>query len=198
MKRQDELFIDKVNTALLKDGKCVEDLLKVRTDEEGKHKETLYKAFTRYYKDQEDKVFVVGGVSFTYKEMLHYMELTDRPARSRHLPLPITVGLDDIQTALRSGGYPSWTELSFVEKQDALWEMGFAVKYVDDDLDIAKYYIDRKMYRGMDNKARSGLVVVGTERTDKEWLRSGFASSDALTYTKDVELAKDLRLIAGM
>jgi|TARA_R110000851_G_scaffold130486_1_gene264130 hypothetical protein len=204
MNKENEKFLDKINNALLSAGKCAEDIVTPKMKGETP-RETMAQAFLRRYEGREAETFTFGKVKVSHADLLHYMELIARPTRNRNFSICHMMGLEDITTLLHVGGYPLWGDLprNSVEdgspsKEEALWNLGFAVKHTEEDTEAAHFYIERKMYRGLDNRVRSGLVVVGTERTDKEWLSSGQASVEAHTFDRDYEVAKDLQMIAGM
>lgn len=85
---------------------------------------------------------------------------------------------------------PGWNELTDIEKEDMLWQLGFNVKDYN-------YVIDIGCYRWNSNKVECGEIVYCQERTDKEWLsliiNGCHIASDEALYHKDKDTLEVLR-----
>jgi len=203
MNKAERARLNKVKDTLLQEllklELCVDDILKPKGGVEGgKPREKMLAAFRRKYIHLEGKEVELEPIptKFQYADLEYVFRGMDFMPASRHLSLAKTLSLSDIQTALKMAGMSKWKDLSPEEKLDVLWSMGLAVKFSDnptDDEDASRFYTERKHHRNVNNKVDYGLCITANERTDEEWKKSPHASYEAKIFTKDVELAKELR-----
>lgn len=209
-------FLDKEHNrlmkALLSESKSLEDVFTVKDrDREGKGKKPLVAALKRHLIEvekstsganlrtvkrvvQEGDSVPVCGENFSYEvltALFHKYDLQRAP--ERYLRVPLRLSLHEIENVLKRAGMPRWSRLG-VNKEDTqakqeelLYTLGMDAKAPN------RKYVDRVLYRDeKTNKLEYGLVIIGEERTDKEWRASGFASQEAILYTEDHTLAKEL------
>lgn len=140
----------------------------------------------------ERSAMVIGQTTVDYEDIYDYCKYLDTPPDERNIPLAKRIPLAYIEDHLKTVN-KSWGSLPYSEKMDMLFDLGLAVKQSEENMDIAsKYYVNMENYRGRDNKVHVGLVIVGSERIDKAWVKSGYASDDAILYTRDGGLASEL------
>lgn len=185
---------DKINISLLNAGMVAEQL--VRYDNNGDETATLSQRFS--LQKQGVPVIEIGEDSYTNRQIYDYLKEIEKDSQYADLPLCKMVSLTDIQEGLRAIGEKPWSKLSQDDKEGILWDLGLAVKrapivMVDGkDADSSRYFTRKGRHINMHGKEVYGIVISATERTDVEWLNSGYASDDAKLFTKDNELARDL------
>ena len=64
----------------------------------------------------------------------------------------------------------------------------------NNDMDIT---LCQGLHRSVNNSVNDGYFFVGKERLDKTWLRSGFATQEAILHTTDDSLTAELQRMAG-
>lgn len=129
------------------------------------------------------------GTLFDTEAVWHWCESIDAPARVYALTLPKIVSMSDIESDLKRYLNKQWKDLSYNEKLDVLYEYGLSVKGGEES---SKYIIKRQIHRTRDNKLTDGLVVIASERLDKEWINTPMASFEAKVFTSDGGLSRDL------
>lgn len=191
--------------ALLASGQCLEDVFKVKESERtSKGNKPLVHALKRHVietsRNGEGSKFnvtkrvvkagdmiPVGNQYFLYEDLLGLFNRYDKYTTTRRLNVPLRLSLYDIEQKLPLIGLPNWGKLDLDVKESLLFSLGM------DCREPNKFYIDRVQYRSeTTNKLEYGLVVIGEERVDKEWRDSGYASQEAILYTEDLNLRKDL------
>lgn len=202
MNKNNDKIVSAVFDALLSAGMTFDELITPNAlYEEGTKNEVLADVFKRKRKDKSD--VQVGAKFFTYEDVLTVCEEVDKPARNHNMQLACIRSMEDVHTYCDVKGYPKWSALSYEKKLDVLWDLGLAVKYEEEgvmgeDEEVSKYFISNKQHRKFDNSIVRGLCVTATERTDRAWKDSGYATQEAMIYTKDHELAKDLAQMGRM
>lgn len=183
-KLERDFSIQAVSNKLLEHNISMDDIVLVKTDE------SFTEALERINPDKND--MHIGSDKVEYAAIYNYCRYMDTPPDERNIPLAKRIPLQYIEDYLAKEG-KSWRKLKYDEKLDMLFDLGLAVKQSDENMDIAtKYYVNMENYRGQDRKVHMGLVIVSSERIDKAWLNSGYASEDAILYTKDGSLAAEL------
>ena len=129
------------------------------------------------------------GTMFSKEDVGYWCEHIDAPASVYALTLPKIISMSDIESDLKRYLNKNWRELSYDEKLDVLYEYGLSVKGGEES---SKYFIKRQIHRTRDNKLTDGLVVIASERLDKEWLNTPMASFEAKIFTSDGGLSRDL------
>jgi len=215
--KEREMTVQKVMKALLAASVSLEDVLKPKQGNGTTSKDESFSiALQRlskqckrvgningqYYvdKDKGTVFFKVGEDLLSENTLMVACREMDKPPKQRLIPLPLRYSLFEIEECLSKLGKPAFGKMSYAEKIEVLWGLGMAVypehpEYPNGSMSC-KYFVNRETYRGVDNKVEHGLVIVGSERIDSEWLNSGFASDAAILYTDDTELAKDLAEMA--
>lgn len=72
--------------------------------------------------------------------------------------------------------------------------MDIAAKNDIEEIDIELHH---GLHRSLDKSIQEDYFFIGVERLDKTWLKSGYASQEAILYTKDDSLTKELQRMAG-
>lgn len=187
-KIQRDNTIQRVASVLWNNNITMNDVISIKEDE--LFIEALYRVNTK----KED--MMIGDSLVEYEEVKTYCKFLDTPANERNIPLAKRIPLVYIEEHLKREGR-SWRKLTVEERIDTLFNLGLAVKQSDENMDIAtRYFVNMENYRGLDNKAYMGLVIVASERIDKAWLQSGYASDEAILYTRDGSLARELAMLS--
>jgi len=151
-------------------------------------------AFKEYREWEVGEDFTYKGLRISHDDMIAYCESVDTPPDERYIPVARRMSMSDIEQWVQIKYESRWSELYYDEKLKTLYELGFAVLGGDKDNEsvLSKYYVERTTHRNLSGKIVDGLVVVGSERGDKEWLNSGCASYEAKIYSDDPEMIRDL------
>lgn len=98
------------------------------------------------------------------------------------------ISVDDIKKIVPQFDI-SWLENNKNDARALLWRLGLDTDY---SVEVQKGLTHRTMLCGISNCDR----ILSVERTDKEWLLSGYASEEAKLYTPDGSLTKELGKIS--
>ena len=157
-----------------------------------KEEQSTTEAFLIQNKGKQD--VKLGDVIIPYNIMLEYCNHVDEMPEEMLSVIPLRLSLADIETDLATHLQRSWRSLSYKEKTTLLWHYG--MNCVASKEDSSKYWVVRCLHRNRKDVVINGLCIVGAERLDKDWIKSGKASIDAYTFTKDPELKKDLYIMS--
>lgn len=148
-----------------------------------------------------DNIIISSGAPSNELEVISSLEIGDIEKQSylqylteitpvNYMRLIKRVGIGDIEKSM--GG--SWSSLSHPERISILFNMGFDLisKNPAGKLKIKGYWIQKAIYRDSNNNPTEGYVIVASERTDKKWLRGGYASEEAVLYSKDRTMRGEL------
>lgn len=183
-----EKQIQKITNHLLRNNKTAEDIF--NDVFWGKENQTYMQAMNNRQEHREASQINVYGTLFDKEAVGYWCESVDAPASVYTMTLPKIVSMSDIESDLKRYLGKSWKQLSYDEKLDVLWEYGLSVKAGMDE--ASKYVINRQIHRNRNNKLVDGLVVIASERLDKEWTSTPMASFEAKTFTTDGSLSRDL------
>lgn len=184
-----DLKIKRVAEILLKEGITMDEILNTDPSKSYLAAWEKLKEINEAFGD-EDGTVQVGDSKLNLYDMKAYCKYLDTPPDERNITLARRIPLEYIKSYIKP---KTWKNMSVDEKHDVLWGLGLSVKYSEDNIETAsRYYIKCENYRTEDNKVKIGLVVVGSERIDKEWLRSGYASDGAILFVNDVNRIEEL------
>lgn len=155
----------------------------------GKEGMTLTEAMNKCSDTAEASQVSLYGTMFSKEDVGYWCEHIDAPASVYALTLPKIVSMSDIERDLKRYLNKQWKDLAYNEKLDVLYEYGLSVKGGEES---SKYIIKRQIHRTRDNKLTDGLVVIASERLDKEWINTPMASFEAKVFTSDGGLSRDL------
>ena len=182
-----EKQIQKITNHLLRNNKVADDVFnEVFWGKEG---QSYMDAVNNRKEVSEASQIDLYGTLFDKEDVGHWCEHIDAPASVYALTLPKIVSMSDIERDLKRYLNKNWRELSYNEKLDVLYEYGLSVKGGEES---SKYIIKRQIHRTRDNKLTDGLVVIASERLDKEWINTPMASFEAKVFTSDGGLSRDL------
>ena len=152
----------------------------------------LVKSFKRD-NEQNRRGKKIGDRYFSYEAILEYLEKASGYTKKTDITIAKIIPFDNINKHLEEQG-KDWKEMSQRDKNKLLYSAGLAVMKDKENEEVNSRYEVREMYyRGEDNKTKYGMCVVGSERIDKEWLQSGYASDEAKLYDSDATMRDQLR-----
>lgn len=187
-KKEIEKQVQKITNHLLRNGKMAEDVFSELFW--GKEGQLYMEAMSNRQEHREASQINLYGELFDAEMIGYWCESIDAPASVYEMTLPKIVSMSDIESDLKRYLGKNWRDLSYNEKLDVLWEYGLNVKAGMDE--ASKYVINRQIHRNRNNKLVDGLVVIASERLDKEWTSTPMASFEAKTFTTDGSLSRDL------
>lgn len=182
MSNKEKLF-QSITNSLLDSGLDLITFLRSKNDKLEDDVEEVYPEAIKHFKVGDS--VKIGVDVYHAEDFLDYCKHADMPPEGRYITLPKYIPMEDIENALQQQYGKSWKDLTQTEKNDVLWNCGMNTK-------DGRYYVDRRIYRNSKNKAVTGLCVVASERTDKEWTKTPFASYEAKIFTTDGSLSKEL------
>lgn len=136
----------------------------------------------------------IGSKVFQLKDVVGYLNQMEDDPGWKHMVLPKQISMTDIYAYLKTQG-KTWKGMKPRERIDLLFGMGLNVKLKEGLEDISRYEQKNGPHRNLQGKPMSGWYIEASERTDKEWLGSGFASDAAILYTTDGSLGRELQQI---
>ena len=186
MTKDEQRAIQKISNMMLDCGIFLEDIVY------HKEEESSVAAFTRFKKClAPNETIKVCKSEVSQEQMETYCAFVDNECRDTpFISIPLSIPISQIECDLTEHLDKRWRDLNFDEKNELLWHYGMNTKSGEEG--GCKYYVIRRMYRNKMNKVVHGLVIVGQERTDKEWKQSGKCSMEAYLHTNDKDFHKEL------
>lgn len=182
MSNKEKLF-QNITNSLLDSGLDLITFLQSKNNKLEDDIEEVYPEAIKHFKVGDS--VKIGVDVYHAEDFLDYCKHVDMPPEGRYITLPKYIPMEDIENALQQQYGKSWKDLTQTEKNDVLWNCGMNTK-------DGRYYVDRRIYRNSKNKAVTGLCIVASERTDKGWTKTPFASYEAKIFTVDGSLSKEL------
>ena len=167
-------MIEQLQELLADNGLYAEDLVKENREDSLELLSTVFKRTvdlngSSVFEGSEGTVYVDNMDIYNY--LLH---IESEEHDVGYYKLSLIIPLENIQRDLDKFGLGLWEDMDIDSKRVLLEEYG---------IDYNEGYIERTMlYRADNNRVASGKVIIGQERLDKDWLRSGRASHEAKIF----------------